>query len=308
MKTLPQLTKQAVERAENPNEAAEIAAAARRKEAREDRAYHYAIVSANATDKTVSFARSYRVGDESRTIRERVAPASRLNGRELLSRCQEAVRLGSARLEAKGMRISDEDRLDAAAELCARTLDASAGALPKRDADKLGKTYMRERAAGIILDVFRKRQHEDLTDDFDLATATERAESRAADNAPDPYLADAEGDPAAAYLRVAARTLDPWPHSAIEAAIVHSCMPAVPSEQWAAHEDVKPSTWRSRCQKGREQLAELEPDDIRAAMQDAERGEEIVSNIDDELNATTIDQEERERADLERLLSSRPSR
>lgn len=293
---LASLTKADAKRAANPDESAEIAAAARAKQAREDRAHHYAIVSANATDRTVTFQRRYRVGDESRTVRERVAPASRLTGKELLARCREAVRLGAHRLERKGMRISDEDRLDAAAELCTRTLEGTAGSLPNRDAEKLGKTYMRERASGIILDVFRKRQREELTGDFDLAHLTDRAESRTADNAADPYTVDGSGDPAATYLRNAARTLDPWPHSPIEAAILHHAQPAVGSDQWAEHENVKPSTWRTRCQKGRKALAAMEPADIRDA----------IVNADDVENYTEADDIERERAELERMIGERP--
>jgi hypothetical protein len=304
---LASLTKADAKRAENPDDAANIAAAARAKEAREDRAHHYAIVSANATDRTVTFKRSYRVGGESRTVRERVAPASRLTAGELLAHCREAVRLGAHRLERKGMRISDEDRLDAAAELCTRTLEGTNGALPNRESERLGKTYMRERASGIVLDVFRKRQREELTDDFDLTQLTERAESRAADNAPDPYLEGATGDPAADYLRRAARTLDPWPHSPIEAAVCHATMPAVPSDQWAEYEQVKPSTWRTRCQQGRKQLAKLDPADVRAAIREAEDDEKIVTEIDAiEGTIITADDIERERAEFERMIGERP--
>lgn len=306
---LAKLTVESAKLAESPD--ANIAAAARAKEAREDRAHHYAIVSANATGKSVTFKRTYRVGNESRTTRERIAPASRLTGHELLSRCREAVRLGAHRLERKGLRISDEDRLDAAAELCARTLEGTNGTLPNRESERLGKTYMRERASGIILDVFRKRQREDLTTDHDLNALTERAESRAADNAPDPYLLGATGDPAAAYLRRAARDIDPWPDSPIEAALVHAAQPAVPSEQWAAHHGIKPSTWRSRCQKGREQLMREvgrgEWESVHKAIEDAELCEQVVADYGEAGDGyTTLDDIEREARELERLIAERP--
>jgi hypothetical protein len=300
---LRDLTKTAERKAAQPiDEGAEIARAAKAKEAKEDRAHHYAIIGANARERTVTFQRRYRADGESRTTRERVAPAHRVTGRELLSLCREAVRLGSYRLERKGMRISDDDRLDAVAELCARILsegtveDADKATLPRRE--RLGKTYMRDRAAGIVLDAFRARSREELTDEWEgLETAVINAEGRA-DNAPDPYLADAtmSADPAATYLRDAARELRLWPHSAEEAALLHASQPAVPSDQWAGWEAISASAYRTRISTGRKALSATEPGALRAAIQ----------NADEVANGSPADDVERERAELEALLIARP--
>jgi len=174
---------------------AKAGAKARRRESEENSDHLAAVLQVEQTGRAATWTRTYRAGTnedgspDRRQITMRETARREVGGAELLRLVGEAVRLAAGRLRARhGIpELSPDEKLDLTSELVTRLLADHNGDLPARD--KLTKSYLVTRAAGIVLDD-PERANVDADGEVTPESIAAEAESmeRAKSSAHDPML------------------------------------------------------------------------------------------------------------------------
>lgn len=137
---------------------AKAGAKARRRESAENEDHLAAVLQVEKSGRAATWTRTFRAGTnedgtpDRRQVTMRETARREVGGAELLRLVNEAVRLAAGRLRARhGIpELSPDEKLDLSSELVTRLLADHKGELPARD--KLTKSYLVQRAAGIVLD------------------------------------------------------------------------------------------------------------------------------------------------------------
>lgn len=174
--------------AANAKAGASAGAKQRRRERGEQDAAITATLAAEHKGRGV-WTYTYRANGEARigTVVEHARREA--DARTLLGACNEAARLAAGRLRSRhGIPpLSTDERADLAAELAARLIsEAGPGRLPARD--RLTRSYLVTRAAGIVLDDPDRRADGEMPDDPAAMLAASEASARDKHAAPDPML------------------------------------------------------------------------------------------------------------------------